>query len=266
MLDVEFSQLSDAGHVRLGNEDYIDCVVPADAEEVRSHGWLFTLADGAGGHQQGEVASRTAVESILSGFRNSPKAEPHTALLPQLLQIANEDVYETGRSAGPQGSGMATTVVACALRFASAVISHVGDSRAYLIRRRVATLLTRDHTLVAEQVRMGLLRAEEAATSANRHVLSRSLGAGMFVSVDTRLVQVQPDDMLLLCSDGLHGVLPAEEMAYIANTSPTLNEATRRMIEAANHAGGNDNASVQLIRVKAVERMGMYRGRPYKLR
>lgn len=266
MLDVEFAQMSDVGRVRGGNEDYIDCAVPADAEEVRSHGWLFTLADGAGGHNQGEVASRTAVESILSGFRNSPKAEPHTALLPQLIQTANEDVYETGRMAGPQGSGMATTVVACALRYASAVVSHVGDSRCYLIRRGAATQLTRDHSLVAEQVRMGLLKAEEAATSANRHVLSRSLGAGMFVSVDTRLVQLLPGDMLLLCSDGLHGAMSGDALARFATDSPTLDEAVRRMVGAANESGGGDNASVQLIRVRAVERMGMYRGRPYKLR
>ncbi|HEY0796887.1 MAG TPA: protein phosphatase 2C domain-containing protein, partial [Acidisarcina sp.] len=230
MLDVEFSQLTDTGRVRGGNEDYIDCVTPVDEEEVRSHGWLFTLADGAGGHNQGEVASRTAVECILAGFRSAPKAEPHTALLPQLIQAANEDVYETGRLAGEGGSGMATTIVACALRYASAVVSHVGDSRCYLIRRGVATQLTRDHTLVAEQVRMGLLKPEEAATSANRHVLSRSLGSGMFISVDTRLVQLQPGDMMLLCSDGLHGALSMENMARIATTSPSLDEATRKMI------------------------------------
>lgn len=266
MLDLEFAQLSDTGRVRGGNEDYLDCVVPVDEEDVRTHGWLFTLADGAGGHNQGEVASRTAVESVLFGFRNSPKAEPHTALLPQLIQAANEDVYETGRRAGPQGAGMSTTIVTCAIRHASAVVSNVGDSRCYLIRRGVPTQLTRDHTLVAEQVRLGLLKPEEAASSANRHILSRSLGSGMFVSVDTRLVQLLPDDLLLLCSDGLHGVLSGNQMAQIIVNSLTVADATRAMIEMANDAGGGDNASVQLIRIRSIERMGMYRGRPYKLR
>jgi protein phosphatase len=130
----------------------------------------------------------------------------------------------------------------------------------------VATQLTRDHTLVAEQVRLGLLKPEEAATSANRHILSRSLGSGMFVSVDTRLVQLLPDDLLLLCSDGLHGVLSSSQMAQITINSLTLAEATRAMIEMANDAGGGDNASVQLVRIRSIERMGMYRGRPYKLR
>jgi len=265
MLDVDFAQLSDRGRVRMGNEDYIDCVLPDGPVEVRSRGWLFALADGLGGHQQGEVASRTAVDSISAGFRNSAKAEPHTALLPRLIQSANEDVYETAHNAGAEGAGMATTIVVCALRFASAVVSHVGDSRCHMIRQGTATLLTRDHTVVNDQVKLGLLRAEEAATSESRHMLSRSLGSGMFVSVDTRLVQLLPGDVLLLSTDGLHGAVSAPDMARIVTRSPDLTSAARKLIDTANEMDGGDNASVQLIRVRSVERMGMYRGRPYKL-
>lgn len=267
MLDVEFAQLSDPGRVRQNNEDSIDSSLPRSDAEVRSHGWLFALADGVGGHQQGEVASKIAVESMVTGFRSAASAEPHTSLLSRLAQAANTDVYETGRASGTPsaGAGMATTLVACALRFASAVVAHVGDSRCYLIRQGTATQLTRDHTLVNEQMRMGLITKDDAATSQNRHVLTRSLGNDMFVSIDTRLVELIPGDVLLLCSDGLHGPVSPQEMAQIVTRTPDLNEAARRLVASANEKDGGDNTTVQLIRVRSVERMGMYRGRPYKL-
>ncbi|MDE3103746.1 MAG: serine/threonine-protein phosphatase [Acidobacteriota bacterium] len=269
MLDVEFAQISDMGRVRTNNEDSIDCFLPRNEAEVRSHGWLFVLADGVGGQQRGEVASRVAVESMVAGFSSAPSAEPHTSLLSRLVQSANTDVYETGQSAtaapGEPSGKMATTVVACALRHASAVVAHAGDSRCYLIRQGVASQLTRDHTLVAEQVRLGVLSKEDAATSLNRHVLTRSLGTNLFVSPDTRLVEIAPADILLQCSDGLHGALSDSEIARIVGSTPNLSEAASRLVEAANHSDGGDNVALQLMRVRSVERMGMYRGRPYKL-
>ena len=155
--------------------------------------------------------------------------------------------------------------VACALRFDRAVVSHVGDSRCYSIRAGHATQLTRDHTMVGEQARLGLLSERQAAESGNRHVLTRSLGNGMFVGVDTCEQIVLSGDVLLLCSDGLHGVVAAAEMADIVTRSNDLQAAASQLIDAANQRGGGDNVSVQLIRIRSVERMGMYRGRPYKL-
>ena len=184
MLDVEFAQLSDRGRVREQNEDYVGHVAPATARQVRSHGWLFALADGVGGHRQGEVASRVAVESVLAGFRQATPGEPHSALLPRLVQSANTQVYETGLAAGPRGSGMASTLVACALRFDRAAVAHVGDSRCYLIRSGHAKLITRDHTVANEQLSLGVLSAQEAAEVSTKHVLSRSLGADLFVNVE----------------------------------------------------------------------------------
>lgn len=267
MLDVEFAQLSDPGRVRQNNEDSIDSSLPRSEAEVRSHGWLFALADGVGGHQQGEVASKIAVESMVAGFRSAASAEPHTSLLSRLALAANADVFETSRATGTPGAGagMATTLVACALRFASAVVAHVGDSRCYLIREGTATQLTRDHTLVNDQMRMGLITKEDAAVSQNRHVLTRSLGNEMFVSVDTRLVELHAGDVLLLCSDGLHGPVSGQEIAHIVTRNADLNEAARKLVAAANEKDGGDNVSVQLIRIRSVERMGLYRGRPYKL-
>jgi protein phosphatase len=265
MLEVEFAQVSDCGKVRDHNEDYVGCVAPANTGEVRTRGWLFALADGVGGTEAGEVASRGAVETILSGFRRAPAGEPHAALLRRLVQAANEHVYSTGRAAGPGGVSMATTLVACALRFDRAVVAHVGDSRCYLLRGHDATLLTRDHTVVNEQVRLGLLTAREAAESGTRNVLTRSLGIDLIANVDISEDQVLAGDVLLLCSDGLHGSVEGAEMSATVRRSSDLEWAANTLVALANERDGGDNISIQLIRVKSVERVGMYRGRPYKL-
>jgi protein phosphatase len=266
MLDIEFSQLSDVGPVRPRNEDYLGYVRPSSPEQVRSHGWLFVLADGVGGQRQGEVASRAAVEEVLAGFRRAPPMESHSALLNRIVQSANARICETEALAGPAGSGMSSTVVVCALRFDRATIAHVGDSRCYLIRNQKVRLITHDHTVANEQFRLGLLSKDEAKEVPTRHVLSRSLGSGLFVKVEIDEIQVLPNDVLLLCSDGLHGAMEDEEIVATIIRSKDLEATTRELVDAANKRDGGDNVSVQLIRVRGVERMGMYRGRPYKLR
>src|ERR1700681_4294636 len=213
MLDVEFSQLSDAGTVRSRNEDYLGYVLPSSLAQVRSHGWLFVLADGVGGQRQGEVASRAAVEEVVAGFRRAPPMESHGTLLNRLVQSANARICETEALAGPAGSGMSSTVVVCALRFDRATIAHVGDSRCYLVRNQKARVLTSDHTVANEQLRLGLLSKREANSATTRHILSRSLGSGLFVRVEIDEVQLLPDDVLLLCSDGLHGAVADGEIA-----------------------------------------------------
>jgi PPM family protein phosphatase len=265
MMDVEFAQLSDLGRVRQGNEDYLGHVAADPPERARSHGWLFVLADGVGGQELGEVASKTAVESVLAGFRKSAAGELHPGLLTNLVRTANVRVLEAGHLANSAGSNMATTIVACALRHDRATVAHVGDSRCYLIRRGQATLLTRDHTLASEHVRLGLMSAAEAGTAETRHLLSRSLGAGLSVSVDVGEHQVLVGDVLILCSDGLHGSVPGSEMAAVAGNGGDLSKAAQRLVDIANQRDGGDNISVQIIRVRGVERVGMYRGRPYRL-
>jgi len=266
MLDLDYFALTDVGVVRDHNEDFIGHSVPATPEESRTHGWLFVVADGVGGHDRGEVASQTAVQSVIEGFRAAPRGEALTASLPRIVQKANVRVYEAGRAASPGGSNMATTIVACALRYDRAVIAHVGDSRCYMIRHGIAQQLTRDHTVVADQVRLGILSAEEALQSEKRHLLSRSLGADMFVNVEIDDHQVHADDVLLLCSDGLYGSVRPADIANIVSFNPNPGVAAAKLVELAKQRDGGDNISVQLIRVKDVERMGMYRGRPYKLR
>jgi PPM family protein phosphatase len=263
-MELEFAQATDCGRVRDHNEDYIDCAIP-EAEKERTHGWLFALADGVGGHEKGEVASRTAVETLLAEFRRTARDQPLRSLLPRLVQTANEKVFEAGLAAKSRGAQMATTLVACALRYDRAVVSHVGDSRCYTIRGGRATSLTRDHTVVSEQERLGLISQREAAEAETRHVLTRSLGNGMFVGADTAEHMVLAGDVLLLCSDGLHGAISGTQMAEIVGHNGDLEAAARELIAAANESDGGDNVSVQLIRVRSVERIGIYRGRPYKL-
>lgn len=278
MLDLEFAELSDAGLSRGGhNEDCVGHVLPNSPAQVQSQGWLFALADGVGGQEKGEVASRFAIEKVLAGFRKIPKGIMHVSLLPKLVQEANHAVFDEGNASAaranaaphdPDAGGaahMASTLVLCALRFDSAVVSHVGDSRCYLFRSGNLSSLTHDHSMVDEQVRMGVISKEDARDHENRHLLTRSLGNEMFVAADTITVNIIPNDMLMLCSDGLHGYVEDRAIHRILMRQPDLHKAAEALIAAANEAGGHDNVSVQLIRVRTVERMGLYRGRPYRL-
>jgi len=266
MLDIEFAELSDPGRARTRNEDYVGHVVPDSPSQARSHGWLFALADGVGGQRQGEVASRAAVQEVLAGFRRAKDGVLHKDVLTQIVQSANARVCESEALSGRSGMGMASTIVVCALRFDRATVAHVGDSRCYLIRTGDAKPITRDHTIAADQARLGLVSAEEAAVSSGRHVLSRSLGMNLFVNVDIDEIQLLPDDVLLLCSDGLHGAVTAAEMAEATRRHRDLAAAAQELVDLANEQDGSDNVSLHLIRVRRVERIGMYRGRPYKLR
>jgi protein phosphatase len=265
MLDIEFAELSDNGAARDHNEDAMGHVLPTSPEQVQSQGWFFVMADGVGGHELGEVASELAVKTAMDGFRKVPKGVMHVSVLPKLVQEANAAVYDAGLATALRGARMSTTFVACALRFDSAVVSHVGDSRCYLFRNGNGTQLTRDHTMAEEQMRLGILSKEDAATGEGRHVLTRSLGNELFVAADTITVNIMPGDVLLLCTDGLHGYVPDAMLKQILMSYPDLDRAAAALVAAANEAGGHDNVSVQIIRVRTVERMGLYRGRPYRL-
>jgi len=265
MLDLEFAEFTDVGRVRGNNEDALGHVLPTGPAQVQSQGWFFALADGMGGHEFGEIASTIAINTAIEGFRKIPKGVMHVSLLPRLVQEANAAVYDAGLQTALRGARMGTTFVACALRFDSAVVSHVGDSRCYLFRNGNGTQLTRDHTMASEQLRLGILSKEEAATGDGRHVLTRALGTELFVAADTITVNIIPGDVLLLCTDGLHGAVSDEMISHIIQRNGDLERAGAALVAAANDAGGEDNVSLQLIRIKTVERMGLYRGRPYRL-
>ena len=266
MLEIEFAQISDTGPTRPHHEDCVGYVLPENEEQARTHGWLFVVADGVGGHAQGEVASQAAVESLLAGFRGAAKGEALPTLLQRLVQGANTRVFEAALDAGPAGAGMSTTIVSCALRHDRVAVAHVGDSRCYLIRGGEARPLTRDHTVASEQAGLGILSSKEAAEAETRHLLSRSLGGELMVNVEVSNQQLYPGDLLLLCSDGLHGAVSTEQILEVVTQTPDVNAAVNRLAELANQQDGADNVSAQLVRVRNVERVGMYRGRPYKLR
>jgi protein phosphatase len=182
MLDVVYGQASDVGRVRPHNEDAAGAATPRSRQESRSRGWMFAVADGVGGLDLGEVASARAIEVIAEGFARCTEGVSLASLLPSLIQQANSAVHDEGLHSERRGRHMATTIVACALRHDQAVISHVGDSRCYQVRDGKALQLTRDHTWVAEQRKLGLITAAEAERSESRHVLTRSLGPPLFRS------------------------------------------------------------------------------------
>jgi protein phosphatase len=151
------------------------------------------------------------------------------------------------------------------MRHDQAVVSHVGDSRCYLIRNGNARQVTQDHTLVNEQRKMGLISTSEIADSDSRHVLIRSLGPEMFVSPDTAAVTLQAGDTLVLCTDGLHDEMSETEIAAIVSQKKNADELARELVARAVEIDGGDNTTAQVIRVRSVEQVGMYRGRPYRL-
>jgi protein phosphatase len=265
MLDVVFGQASDFGKVRTNNEDAMGSFIPISRHQARSHGFLFAVADGVGGMDLGEVASATAVKVLAEEF---PKAQAGTmlvSLLPRLIAFANAAVHDCTLSSEYRGKKMATTIVACALRYDQAIVSHVGDSRCYLVRNGQAKQVTQDHTWVNEQRKLGLISAAEMATSDSRHILIRSLGPEMFVSPDTTTLTLQAGDILILCSDGLHNEMSDEAIAEIASQKKDIKVVARELVARAVEIDGGDNTTAQVIRVRAVEQVGMYRGRPYRL-
>ncbi|MGB8259745.1 MAG: protein phosphatase 2C domain-containing protein [Terracidiphilus sp.] len=265
MLDLQFGQASDFGKVRTNNEDAMGSFLPSSRHQARSHGYLFAVADGVGGMDLGEVASATAIEVVTREFARAQAGSMLPGLLPRLVQHANAAIHDRTLAAEYRGKKMATTLVACALRHDQAVVSHVGDSRCYLVRQGRVRQLTDDHTWVNQQRKLGLITAEEAAESEARHVLIRSLGPEMFVSPDTSSHTIQPGDVLVLCSDGLYDELSETEMARIVSQPKAMDEVARELVARAVEIDGGDNTTAQVIRIRSVEAIGMYRGRPYRL-
>jgi PPM family protein phosphatase len=265
MLDVQYGQASDFGKVRTNNEDAMGCFIPASRHQARSHGYLFAVADGVGGMDLGEVASATAIAVITEEFGKAQADTMLISLLPRLIQHANAAVHDKTLESEYRGKRMATTLVACALRYDQAIVSHVGDSRCYLVRNGRARQVTQDHTLVNEQRKMGLISADEIAASDARHVLIRSLGPELFVSPDTTALTLQAGDVLVLCTDGLHDEMSEAMIAEIVSQKKPMDALACELVGRAVEIDGGDNTTAQVIRVRSVEQVGMYRGRPYRL-
>ena len=227
---------SDVGRQRQGNEDNLFVQSP-----------LFVVADGMGGAQAGEVASQMAVEAFHGGM---PNGAPDQALI-GIINKANQRIHDHSR-ADSSHHGMGTTVTAAYVTEDDVVIAHVGDSRAYLLRDGELTRLTRDHSLVGELVDRGKLTEEEAEIHPQRSVITRALGPEREVQVDTERIAARPGDVFLLCSDGLTSMVREPGLKPVLTEAPTLEEAGRRLIAAANEAGGRDNITVILFRLGEV--------------
>jgi protein phosphatase len=265
MLDVIFGQASDPGKLRSNNEDAMSAFVPRSRQEARSHGWMFVVADGVGGLDLGDIASEKTVSVMTDGFAHAPSGTLLTSLLPRLIQHANAAVHDEGLQSGRRGKHMAATVVCCALRYDQATIAHVGDSRCYHLRNGKAAAVTRDHTLVNEQRKLGLITDLEAANSEIRHVLTRSVGPDRFIAADTTTISLKEGDILVLCTDGLYGGMYDEDIARIASQKKDAQEIADELVRYAIEVDGSDNATAQVIFVRSVESMAMYRGRPYRI-
>ncbi|MHB1856022.1 MAG: PP2C family protein-serine/threonine phosphatase [Acidobacteriaceae bacterium] len=265
MLDVVFGQASDPGKIRGNNEDSMGAFVPRSRQESRSHGWMFAVADGVGGMDLGEVASAIAVKVMAQGFAQAPERASLPSLMARLIQDANATIHDEALQPERRGKRMATTVVSCALRYDEACIAHVGDSRCYLVREGKATALTQDHTVVGEQRKLGLISAADAERSESRHILTRSLGPELFVTVETRKVSIAAGDLLVLCTDGLYGGLYQEDIARIVSQKKDVEAVARELVSYAVDVDGSDNATAQVIHVRSIEAMAMYRGRLYPL-
>lgn len=266
MLEILFGQASDPGKVRTNNEDSMGSFLPASRQQARSHGYLFAVADGVGGMDLGEMASATAIRTITKEFPQAQGGSLLPGLLPRLVQHANAAVHDLLLQPQFRGKKMATTLVACAMRHDQAVISHVGDSRCFHVRGGKVRQITDDHTWVNQQRKLGLITAEDIKDSEARHVLIKSLGPEMFVAPDTNCVTLQPGDVLVLCTDGLHDELPESELAaLVSQPRKDMDTIARELVARALDVDGNDNTTAQVIRIRSVEQVGMYRGRPYRL-
>jgi len=224
---------------------------------------LYVVADGMGGQAAGDVASRRAVDvfrahvterlDVLVRLAEDPTNEHRNAaqeLITEAIQAACADLWRMAE-ADPKLRGMGTTFVCLAIAGERGVLGHVGDSRVYLLRHGVAHRLTEDHTLVAAQVKQGLMTKEQARTSALRSVLTRAVGTQESVQVDTLLVDILPGDSFLLCSDGLYGYLEDDEIApLLTNPSETLADS---LIELANERGGRDNVTAIVVACRGDE-------------
>jgi protein phosphatase len=252
-MQVKAYGLTHVGRQRQHNEDSF---------RVEDDAKLFLVADGMGGHAAGEVASRIAVDSISEFILHSKTDDgtwPHaydehfrrsTNRLMAAVRLANTRVLEAMRK-DARLRGMGTTVVASLVDEDIFSVAHVGDSRAYLIRDRHISRITNDHSWVFEQVQAGMLTEAEAEKHPLRNVITRALGGALQVAPDASEIEARPGDVYLLCSDGLTGMVPEEEILKVVTESDgDLKRACQALIEAANEHGGLDNVTAVLVRTE----------------
>lgn len=226
-----YAGLSDTGRVRTHNEDAVLLSPP-----------LFAVADGLGGHQAGEIASTIAIETLMA---NSP-ARADAKSLGRAARSANREILQAAKE-GYGREGMGTTLTAAIIEGGRIAVAHVGDSRAYLYHGGQLERITQDHSMVADLIRQGKLTEEESRVHPNRSIITRALGSDPNMYADTYDVDAEIGDKLLLCSDGLTGMLTDTQIAGILGSFRDPESTVHALVDAANAAGGHDNISVVLV-------------------
>lgn len=232
--------ITDIGRRRKLNQDSVF----ATEEQLGSLPNVFLVADGMGGHNAGDYASKCTVEIIVRQIADS-KEQDIVTILTQAINAANRHIRQKSNEEADL-SGMGTTVVAATVQGTTLQVANVGDSRLYVIGEQIRQI-TRDHSLVEEMVRMGELPREEARVHPDKNIITRAVGAQDTVEIDFFEVELQEGDMILLCSDGLTNMLEDEEIQSILEERRDITRTAERLVEAANENGGKDNITVILI-------------------
>ncbi|HTZ97855.1 MAG TPA: Stp1/IreP family PP2C-type Ser/Thr phosphatase [Terriglobales bacterium] len=245
---IEVAGASDVGCQRENNEDSLLYWEPSDEADFQRKGRLAIVADGMGGHEGGQEASRIATETIQHTYAADSTPDPQSRLVKGFQQAHDKVIqYATQHL---QLRGMGTTATALAIVGNQLYFAHIGDSRLYLIRGQEILRLTRDHSYVGRLFENGVISAEEAEVHPQRHILTAALGTGPEIPPDTpeRPILLQPTDALMLCSDGLWGVVADPDIRQIV-TRNTVADACQRLIDTAKQRGGPDNITVMVLRL-----------------
>lgn len=246
---IEVSVQSDIGCLRQNNEDSFGYWEPEDDQQFLRKGRLAVVADGMGGYEGGQEASRLAVETLVEVYRDFGGDDPQAALV-EALQTAHEQIREYS-FVHPELRGMGTTCTAAAIVQDALYYVHVGDTRLYLIRDGQITRVTRDHSYVGRLVESGMISPEEAENHPQRNILTAALGTNPDLIMDSpgQPKPLRPEDVLLICSDGLWGqVRDSEILDAVENKS--AEQTGRKLIELARERGGPDNITVEVLRLR----------------
>ncbi|MCX5757322.1 MAG: Stp1/IreP family PP2C-type Ser/Thr phosphatase [Candidatus Hydrogenedentes bacterium] len=247
---IEAHLLSDVGHKRKSNQDACMLCVPQDDNLAHRRGLMFAVADGMGGANAGEFASRLALEALIEGYYLSASQNLPDRLRDALEEASRQIFAEAEQN--PERHGMGTTLSAFVVHGEWAYVAQVGDSRIYLVRpRHPIVQVTNDHSLVAEQVRNGYISPEEARTHSLKNLITRAVGIKETVKVDLFCLHIQQGDTFLICSDGLCNLVKDSEIEQ-ALENESLQSAARVLVGRALHEGGSDNITTAIIRVTAV--------------
>jgi serine/threonine protein phosphatase PrpC len=239
--------ISSPGPVRKKNEDYVGFWQPEDETERLRRGAIAVMADGVGGHQNGDIASKTAVETAISTFQRMNPANSPKQILKQIFDTANLEIYEAGISE-PRGGRMATTLSVCIFRDKELFIGHAGDTRVYLVRQERLRRLTDDHSYTAMQVKLRLISEHEAKASRLRSMLTRSLGAEPIVHFDFKHLKLVSRDRIVQCTDGLYCYMNDSELCEGVDRL-NMDEICEYLVSLAERRRTEDNLSVQVIQV-----------------